>query len=88
MRFADLLGIHTSMKHVRAPPLTEIQQYGASNQQCGQNMRRNNLRFLHGTATFTSFSLKCYDVGTSTHVVDILQTKKHPMVNEVKNLTL
>ena len=31
MRFIDLLVIHASTKHVWAPPLTEVQQYGASN---------------------------------------------------------
>ena len=31
MLFIDLLDIHASTKHVRAPPLTQVQQYGASN---------------------------------------------------------
>ena len=31
MHFVDLLDIHASTKHVWAPPLTEVQQYGASN---------------------------------------------------------
>ena len=31
MRFVDSLDIHASTKHVWAPPLTEVQQYGASN---------------------------------------------------------
>ena len=38
----------------RAPPLTEVQRYGASNTACDRNTRRNNLRFLHGTATCTN----------------------------------
>ena len=31
MRFVDSLDIHASTKHVWALPLTEVQQYGASN---------------------------------------------------------
>ena len=31
MRFIDLFDIHASTKHVRAPPLTEVQQYSTSN---------------------------------------------------------
>ena len=31
MRFVDSLDIHASMKHVGAPPLMEVQWYGASN---------------------------------------------------------
>ena len=31
MHFVDSLDIHASTKHVWAPPLTEVQQYGASN---------------------------------------------------------
>ena len=31
MHFVDLLDIHASKKHVSAPPLTEVQRYGASN---------------------------------------------------------
>ena len=31
MRFVDLLDIHASTKRVWAPPLTEVQRYGASN---------------------------------------------------------
>ena len=30
----------------------EVQRYSASTQQCDWNMRRNNLWFLHGTATY------------------------------------
>ena len=30
-RFVDLLDIHASTKRVWAPPLTEVQRYGASN---------------------------------------------------------
>ena len=31
MHFVDSLDIHPSTKHVRAPPLTEVQRYSASN---------------------------------------------------------
>ena len=31
MRFIDSLDIHASTKQVSAPPLTEVQRYGASN---------------------------------------------------------
>ena len=30
MSFVDSLDIHASTKHVQAPPLTEVQRYGAS----------------------------------------------------------
>ena len=30
MRFVDSLDIHASTKHIWAPPLAEVQQYGAS----------------------------------------------------------
>ena len=32
--------------------------------------------------------LKCSDVETSTHVVDILDTKNHPMFNEVEKFEI
>ena len=31
MHFVDLLDIHASMKHICAPPLTEVQRYSTSN---------------------------------------------------------
>ena len=32
--------------------------------------------------------LKCCDVETSTHIVEILATKKHRMINEVEKLVI
>ena len=32
--------------------------------------------------------LKCYDVETCTHIVDILNIKNHPMVNEVEKFEM
>ena len=52
MCFVDLLDIHASKKHVWAPPLTEVQWMVLQTQRCNRNTRRNNLRFLHVTATY------------------------------------
>ena len=53
MHFVDSSDIHASTLHVRALPLTEVQRYMAlQTQQCAWNTRWNNLRFLHGTATY------------------------------------
>ena len=43
---------YSSTKHVLAPPLTSS---AIQTQRCDRNARRNNLRFLHGTATYILF---------------------------------
>ena len=53
-RFVDSLDIHASTKHIWAPPLTEVSDTVLWTQRCDRNTRQNNLRFLHGTATYAA----------------------------------
>ena len=54
MHFVDSSDIHASTLHVWAPPLTEVQWYGTSSTAMRSKYVTNNLRFLHGTATYAS----------------------------------
>ena len=53
--FIDAWVSNESTKHIWAPPLTEVQRYSALTQRCNRNLWQNNLRFLHGTATFVFY---------------------------------
>ena len=51
-RFVDSWDIHTSTKHIWAPPLTKFSDTALQTQPCDRSTWRNNFRFLRGTATY------------------------------------
>ena len=80
MCFVDLLDVHASTKCIWAPPLTEVQRYGASN----TVMQYTTVWFLHGTATYILARIaKPIHYHLHTYVIVIAQYQGFMAVNRL-----